>query len=444
MAFFVVCYTHHVWGNVYVEQMLIAALNNVDTVGSYIIIKYILFVFVPACLITIICRLVTEKNLLINVTAIILLSYAVWSIKLIEYISNQNVYSELYENEYVNPKDLEFIFPFKKRNLILLYMESMEEDYTDETLVGENLLPNLSKYQNEEIHFPNFLQMPMQDYTMAAIVSSMCGVPYRTAKGMNPRKIKNFLPNLLCFPQILEQNGYENYILKSTDLDFVSSRKFYQQHGFKHIKDKLDLEKYIDLENNMGTSWGYNDRIYYNIAKDELTKIAKNKTPFMFVMITLDTHGPDIYLDKQCEKKYNDKRDIIKCADKMAEEFLYWLQEQDFYENTTVVVIGDHPETGNNSLYPEHQNRKIINFILNPAENSTPQKHEVWSTIDLAPTILNALGIEFAEGQFGLGRSLFKSSPTLYEIYQNRLSNDVLKSSHLYDTFYSDLQTLKE
>ena len=156
----------------------------------------------------------------------------------------------------------------------------------------------------------------------------------------------------------------------------------------------------------------------------------------MFVMITLDTHSPDVYLDKQCEKRFNDRRDIVRCADDMAAEFLEWLQAQDFYENTTVVVIGDHPETGRNHLYPERKNRKIVQFILNPAENVTAKPHEVWSTIDLAPTILDVLGVESSAEGFGLGRSLVREKPTLYEKYRDRLSNEMLKSSHLYDTFY--------
>ena len=439
MAFFAVCYTNHIWGEVYVEQIITAAVSDFDTIGTHISVNYIFLVFLPACLLTVFFRWKTDKNLWLNIGAVCMIGYALWSVKLLEYVLNQNVYSDLYEKEYVNPKDLQFTFPAEKRNLILLYLESIEEEYTDESLVGENLLPNLSAYQNKELHFNNFMQMPTQSYTLAAMISSMCGIPYRVPKEITSYKVKKFLPNLLCFPQILEQNGYENYILKGTNLDFSSSRKFYSLHGFKHMKDKLDMEKEIDLQQNQGTSWGYRDRTYYRLAKEELLKIAAKGNPFMLVMVTLDTHKPDIYLDEQCEKRFGDKRDIIKCADSMAAEFLSWLQSQDFYKETMVVVIGDHPETGNNDLYPLQKKRKIVNFVLNPVNGSITRQHKIWSTIDLAPTILNLLGVEFGGGKFGLGRSLLKDNPTLYEVYHDRLSNEILKSSRLYGTFYDDL-----
>lgn len=438
LTFLALLYTKSVWGDVYVEQIVSAAVNDFDTIGSGIVSNYIYYVFIPACVLTVLCMATPIKNLWFNLAAICMICYGIWEIKLYEYIVNQNVYSELYEQEYVDPKNLEFTFPADKRNLILLYLESIEEDYADATVSGTNLLPNLSLYSQTEMHFPNFIQMPSQDYTIAAVVSSMCGVPLRLPKKLKLKDVR-FLPHIECFPQVLAQNGYENYVFRSTDLNFAGARNFYELHGVQHIKDKLDLEKEIDFEKNKGTSWGYNDRIYYELAKKELLKVAEQNKPFMFVMETVDTHTPDIYLDKQCPKKFNNKRDIIMCADSMAAEFLNWLKQQDFYENTTVVVVGDHPETGKNDIYPNHKNRKIVNFILNPAENSAAKPHEVWSTVDIAPTALNALGIEFENGKFGLGRSLLQDTPTLYEKYHDRLSNEILKSSHVYDSFYDDL-----
>lgn len=436
LAFFALLYTNHVWGDVYIEQLMLAVFNDYTAIGSHIVINYVLYVFVPACLVTFFCVWKINSDIKLNLAALFMLSYVLWAVKAVEYWQNQSVYSELYEKEYVNPKDVTFKFPEKKRNLIVLYLESMEEDYADSALVSENLIPNLSNYMQKEMSFPNFYQMPSQDYTMAAIVSSMCGVPYRTPKGVNPYQIKNFLPHLKCYPQVLKENGYENYVLKSTDLSFSNARKFYTLHGFDHLKDKTDIQNEIDLEKNKGTSWGYNDRTYYRLAREELLKIAAENEPFMFVMVTLDTHEPDIYLDKQCEKRFGDQKDVVRCADDMASEFLAWLQQQDFYENTTVLVMGDHPETGKNNVYPEHKNRKIVQFILNPAENTTAKPHEVWSTIDLAPTVLDALGVDYANGSFGLGRSLLRADPTLYETYHNRLSNEILKGSRVYDTFY--------
>ncbi|MBR6327881.1 MAG: hypothetical protein IKR60_03285, partial [Alphaproteobacteria bacterium] len=61
---------------------------------------------------------------------------------------NKHIYTDLYEREYVAPESIEYTFPQKKRNLIVIYLESMEKDYTNSQLVGTNLLPN---FQNISI-----------------------------------------------------------------------------------------------------------------------------------------------------------------------------------------------------------------------------------------------------------------------------------------------------
>ena len=33
----------------------------------------------------------------------------------------------------------------------------------------------------------------------------------------------------------------------------------------------------------------------------------------------------------------------MACSSKRVTDFVNWIQEQDFYENTTIVISGDHP-----------------------------------------------------------------------------------------------------
>ena len=166
-------------------------------------------------------------------------------------------------------------------------------------------------------------------------------------------------------------------------------------------------------------------------------------------MLTLDTHGPDVYLDKQCTTTYNNTKDIILCADKMAFDFVQWIKKQDFYDNTTIVIMGDHIVSGKNEIYPNHNDRQIFNLILNSSANKpTDTTNKKWTNLDITPTILNAIGAEFDEGKFGLGRSLYSNTPTLYEKMGKKLFTELLKQSVEYDKFnthnliFKDLYTL--
>ena len=61
-----------------------------------------------------------------------LFSLYVWTTLDIDtYLHIQNSYSTLIEDNYVNPSQTTITFPEKKRNLIYIYLESMESTYSD-------------------------------------------------------------------------------------------------------------------------------------------------------------------------------------------------------------------------------------------------------------------------------------------------------------------------
>lgn len=60
-------------------------------------------------------------------------------------------------------------------------------------------------------------------------------------------------------------------------------------------------------------------------------------------MLTVDTHFTDGYLCDLCDDEYDDQySNVMACSSKQVAEFVEWVQEQDFYENTTIVISGDH------------------------------------------------------------------------------------------------------
>lgn len=434
LAFFATLVTRLFFGDIWFEQIILHQ-HGAMAAGDDIILKYILFAFIPALLCLLLAMFFNIKKYLLWLCSVLLLAFCIWKLKIIEFVTNQLTYSEIYKQEYVAPDQLHFTFPEKKRNLIVLYLESMEENYADPSAVGDNLLPNLSQMP-DALTFEGFHQLDTQDYTIAAQIAGLCGVPYKVTALKNSAELQSFLPELVCYPQILQKNGYRTYFMKGADLEFARTGIFLIQHGFADIAGQEELTAAYDLADNIykGTSWGINDNTLYNLARRKLTQIAAQNEPFMFSMITLDTHGPDVYLDKLCTSLFEDDRDIILCADKMAAEFINWIRSQPFYENTTLVVIGDHPHTGGNPLYKKEKERKIVNLFFNYVDKPITTNRQ-WTTLDLPATILSSMGIKWENNAFGLGRSLFGDDMTLREIMGYGLDIELMKNAKEYNSF---------
>ena len=74
-----------------------------------------------------------------------------------------------------------------------------------------------------------------------------------------------------------------------------------------------------------------------------MTRISKNKEPFNYSILTVDTHFEDGYLADTCDNKYPDQySNVISCADNKIKKFMNWLEKQEFYDDTVVIITGDH------------------------------------------------------------------------------------------------------
>lgn len=445
-ACFMVIRTNILWGNVSIEQIMINMVEADNDAADIIAKGYILYALIPALITCMILMCVIKKTRYFCAIICVCVIFCCYRLELIEYIINNNIYSKLYENEYVDPQNLTFKFPEQKRNLIILHLESMEKDYADSSVVGENLLPDLSKLAAGGISFDNFHQLQHQDYTLAGMLATYCAVPYKSTKSADYTIFNNFMPKLVCLPQVLQQNGYDTYFMKGATLDFSRTGIFFSSHGMQDLvgEDELQDRFGLDLAAHSGSSWGFRDSTLYDVAKKRLLEISKKDKPFLFSMLSLDNHGPNLYIDPQCTTTENPDKDVIRCADKMAADFINWITKQDFYKNTTIVIAGDHIKTGKNELMPGKKHRQIFNLILNPAPNiiNYNTKH-AWTTLDLPPTILQSIGVSFDNGKFGLGRSLFEPYPTLYEKMGRELDNELHKSSKIYENFTSIVKTFR-
>jgi phosphoglycerol transferase len=101
-------------------------------------------------------------------------------------------------------------------------------------------------------------------------------------------------------------------------------------------------------------------------------------------------------------------------------EFVEWCQKQDFAENTLIVIVGDHlfPNKfpGKFLARPNINNRKWVTILINPTKNPETRRRQ-FTSIDIAPTLLEAMGFDIAEHRFGLGVSLYSEEKTLLEIF---------------------------
>ena len=362
-------------------------------------------------------------------------SYFGWS-KIANYFSD----STFIEENIVNTKKVNISFPNQKRNLIYIYVESLETSFADRDQGGDqsvSLLQPLMDVDPSAINFSNTAlyggqrQLPGMDYTAAGIIAQTAGLPLKfggnyTQDQLNGdfsgTQIINMLPGLTSLGEILKQNGYTNYFLMGSTPNFGGRASYLEQHGDYQFTGWPQAIQNGWLPEDYAENWGFEDRKLFEFAQNMLTDIAQEDKLFNFSLLTSDTHFPDGYVYGD-EEEVSDMqyKNVVFHSSAMAAEFIRWCQEQSWYDNTTIVVTGDHltMDQGYVKSLDKNYTRTVFNLFLNTGLTTTFDKNRQFSNMDMFPTTLAAIGgkINSQEEQLGLGVNLFSGQKTMIEKY---------------------------
>lgn len=358
--------------------------------------------------------------------------------------------STIFEEKYVDPTQVSINFSDKKHNLILIYLESMESTYTSRDNGGgkeHDYIKELCDLASNNVSFSNTDKLggPWNcfgtGWTMAALLASTSGVPFKLPiEGNSAGKYEQFLPGIATLGDVLERYGYHNYFMCGSDVDFAGRKQFYEQHGNHKIFDyftAVDEGFAADYEN----AWGICDNHLYEYAKKKITEIAENSVePFDFTMLTVDTHHEDGFICELCDNTYPEKyANVIACASKQAADFVAWCQNQSWYENTTIVMVGDHLSMAANFWDDiDEYDRRGYNCFINAVENCSVENmhNRDFTTLDYFPTIVASIGGKIEGDCLGLGTNLFSNRKTLSEELGSSVFDDELS---LYSKYYNDV-----
>ena len=183
--------------------------------------------------------------------------------------------------------------------------------------------------------------------------------------------------------------------------------------------------------------WGYEDKKLFEYAKTEILKQAEKDAPFNVTLLTVDTHFMEGYQCEDCLETHEDPYlNTLNCSSKQIYNFVEWIKEQDFYENTTIVIAGDHLNMGGDYIgtIPRDYNRTVYFTIVNSAVEYTGNGEHLYTTLDFFPTTLAAMGVKIEGDRLGLGTNLFSSKKTLTEelgVSEEVAAEDACKVEHV-------------
>lgn len=458
------------YGDLGFDSILYTLFNGLDGVQSGLVFAYIKNALLPSALLSLAVSLFlflslkkpfTVKkitlypiNRVISSVVAVILSLALIitssvQVGLDDYIISSASKTAIFEEKYVAPDDAEIIFPEKKQNLIYIYLESMETTYFGKEQGGAlnyNVIPELYSLAENNVNFSHnedvggFKTANGTSWTMGALVAQTAGIPLKIPSNFaeNTYGKEKFLRGAKSINNVLKENGYESVLMFGSDAAFANRDRYFLDHEIGDILDLYDARREGIVPKDYAVWWGMEDMHLFTYAKKVLSELSKGDKPFAFTTLTVDTHHIDGYKCEKCGNEYSEQyENVLSCSSKQVYEFVQWIKEQPFYENTVIVIAGDHLTMDSgyiNRNVEKGYERHVYNCFINSKATPVTTKNRVFTAMDMMPSTLAAMGCQITGNRLGLGTNLFSDTKTLpEEMGYDSFNAEISKKSTFYN-----------
>ena len=285
----------------------------------------------------------------------------------------------------------------QKRNLVILYLESFNTNYTKKGGSHfKDLTPNIDLFIETSVLFPNYFNAVTPTHN--SIFSSWCGI-FPELHDNYVRENPEYTKNLTCFSDILNSLGYTQKFFFGHGSWYAGITSFLKNHSYEQVTELSDIEREFPEWIKDKHVWGIQDTDLSRYVIREVEKLENNQ-PFNIGAFYINTHPP-YFVAPDCPKYMLDNLHLhsIHCVDHAVGMVLRTLKKRGLIGNTIVVVVGDTPGNDHEKGQFLPYNKTLL-AIYSP--NLKPGINETVSySPDLGPTILEAMGIPVTQIQSG-------------------------------------------
>lgn len=296
----------------------------------------------------------------------------------------------------------------KGDNVIYISLESLQNFMIDYKLNGQEVMPFLHSLTKDDhtFYFDNFFHQTGQGKTSDAeflMENSMFPLPQGSVFYMKANNTYE------AAPEILKSKGYTSAVFHGNYKSFWNRDMMYKSLGY----DKFFDARYYDMQPENVINYGMEDKPYF---KESMPMLKGLKQPFYTKFITLSNHFA-FHLDKEDidfpagdfgDSVVNHYFQTAHYLDEAIKQFFDDLKASGLYDNTIIVMYGDHygiSENHNNAM------SKVMGKEITPFENAQLQRvplfihvpdvkspgkpiHTYGGEVDVRPTLMHLLGVD--------------------------------------------------
>jgi lipoteichoic acid synthase len=333
------------------------------------------------------------------------------------------------KDHYAEPNDDMFGIA-KGKNVIYIHLESTQQFLIDYKLKDENgveheVMPFINSlyHSNSTFSFDNFFHQ-----VKAGKTSDAETLFENSLFGLNQGALFTQLGGKNTFesaPDILGQTlGYTSAVFHGNTGTFWNRNETYKRFGYDYFFDA----SYYDVNEENSFQYGLHDKPFFEQSVQYLEHLQQ---PFYSKFIAVSNHYPyseftneegGFPLATTSDETINGYFATANYLDKAVEEFFNYLKESGLYENSVIVLYGDHYGISNSrnknlaellgktsaswTNYDNAALQRVPYMIHIPGQTNGGINHTYGGQVDALPTLLHLLGVD-TSNYIQLGQDLF-------------------------------------
>lgn len=282
----------------------------------------------------------------------------------------------------------------QRRNLVLVTIESLSAKYLGSFGDRRGLTPNLDALRDQGLFFSNFYATGTRtDRGLEAITLSIPPTPGRSIVKRIGRE-----SGFASLGQQLEAKGYDSVFAYGGRGYFDNMNAFFGGNGYRIVDQSSVAEDQMHFQN----AWGMADEDLYAQALKIADQDHAAGKPFFLQLMTTSNHRPYTYPDGRIDIPSGRGREgAVKYTDYAIGQFLDRARDKPWFNNTVFVFVADHTAGSAGKEDLPVANYHIPLFILAPGLVVPHEVSTLSSQIDLAPTLLALLNMDYVSTFYG-------------------------------------------
>lgn len=292
-------------------------------------------------------------------------------------------------------REITYAAPERKLNVVLISVESLSANFMRAFGGTQNITPYLDSLAAHSLFFTNLYSSGTR--TVRGLEALSLSIPPTPGQSIVKRPDNG---NLFSLGSVLRSKGYTTQYLYGGYSYFDNMKAFFSNNGYTVIDRSAIPANKVHYQN----IWGVADEDLFTLALEVLDSNSAGGKPFFSHIMTVSNHRPYTYPEGRIDipPSRQVREGAVKYTDYAINKFLREAQNKPWFDSTVFVIVADHCAGSAGSVELPVTGYHIPMLIFAPKIVQPQQVSGLTAQIDVAPTILGLLKLNYRSKFFGL------------------------------------------